>query len=359
MEALFFTVKLSSVLCCIVLGVFLSATYVPKSGVYRNYLIGRRCLAVSYFILALTTIIVLLCDSEASLQVCVKYTQTMVPPIALFFLLSFIVLIYPEFPLKKFLMKQLLLIIGFSAMVTVTYFWPVDYWGEIVAHYISLTICCLFIAYYIKVFYGIYVSHGKRLSEMGNNRRELLQHIKYTFYPTLGVAFVSVIINIYPNKFVFLAFTVFYTLFFFLFTLVYVNYVRFLLPEKKKEVVEEVSVISPEMKTETEWEKIESKINQWLEHRKYLKHGITIDRLSKEIGVNRTYLSGFINTSYQTNFNTWINGLRIQESKKIIQEEEQVSLSEVADRVGFADASQFSKQFKQLEGVSPSQWRSR
>lgn len=357
MDALFFTVKLSSVLCCIVLGVFLLVTYVPKSGAYRNYIIGRRCLAASYFLLALATSIVLLCNSEISLQVCVKYTLSIVPPIALCLLLSFIVLIYLEFPLRKFLIKQLLLISGFDAMVTVTYFWPEDYWGEVVAHYVSVVICCLFIVYYIKMFNRIYVLHAGRLPEVGDKRRDFLRHIKYAHYSTLGLAFVSVIINIYPNRFVFLAFTVFYTLYFFLFTLVYVNYVRFLLPEKKKETLV-MSSIAPGSKAETEWEKIDNKINQWLKEENYLSPGITIDRLSKDIGVNRTYLSSFINTSYQTNFNTWINGLRIEASKKIIQEDSRISLSEVADRVGFVDASQFSKRFKQLEGISPSQWRS-
>lgn len=47
-----------------------------------------------------------------------------------------------------------------------------------------------------------------------------------------------------------------------------------------------------------------------------MKLGITIQDLSREIGINRTYLSNYINETYQTNFNGWINDLRIEEAKQ-------------------------------------------
>ena len=79
--------------------------------------------------------------------------------------------------------------------------------------------------------------------------------------------------------------------------------------------------------------------------------------LSKELGINRTYLSNFINEVYGTNFNGWINELRVKEAKSKMCESPELSLSEIADFVGFADSAHFSKQFKQNEGVSPSVWR--
>lgn len=104
-------------------------------------------------------------------------------------------------------------------------------------------------------------------------------------------------------------------------------------------------------------DKIAEKVAEWVDKHGYRQAGITIKMLSKELGINRTYLSNFINEMYGTNFNGWINELRVKEAKKKMCESPELSLSEVADFVGFADSAHFSKQFKQNEGVSPSVWR--
>lgn len=102
---------------------------------------------------------------------------------------------------------------------------------------------------------------------------------------------------------------------------------------------------------------IEMRLNQWKELKIYLHFHVTIQDLSREIGINRTYLSNFINETYGTNFNNWINGLRIREAKQQILTSSKDSLSEIARKVGFADLTHFSKIFKKHEGISPSDWK--
>lgn len=102
---------------------------------------------------------------------------------------------------------------------------------------------------------------------------------------------------------------------------------------------------------------IEMRLNQWKKLKIYLHFHVTIQDLSREIGINRTYLSNFINETYGTNFNNWINGLRIREAKQQILTSSKDSLSEIARKVGFADLAHFSKIFKKHEGISPSDWK--
>lgn len=89
----------------------------------------------------------------------------------------------------------------------------------------------------------------------------------------------------------------------------------------------------------------------------YLRPRITIMHLSKAIGINRTYVSNFINNTYGLNFNTWINHLRIEEAKIKMSLSNRRNLAEIAEQVGFTDLAHFSKQFKSKEGMSPSEWR--
>lgn len=102
---------------------------------------------------------------------------------------------------------------------------------------------------------------------------------------------------------------------------------------------------------------IEMRLNEWIKHKSYLHTHLTMQDLSKAVGINRTYLSNYINDSYGANFNAWINGLRIDEAKSHIQTSPECNLSEVAHQVGFADLAHFSKMFKKKEGLSPSEWK--
>lgn len=101
---------------------------------------------------------------------------------------------------------------------------------------------------------------------------------------------------------------------------------------------------------------ISQKLNAWVYRREYLHTGITIIQVSKILGINRTYLSNFINDRYAMNFNNWLNGLRIEEAKKRLLANKRISLGELATSVGFTDLAHFSKQFKQKEGLAPSYW---
>lgn len=102
---------------------------------------------------------------------------------------------------------------------------------------------------------------------------------------------------------------------------------------------------------------IAKRLNQWKKLKVYLRFHVTIQDLSREIGINRTYLSNFINETYGENFNNWINGLRINEAKYKILTTSEDSLSEIARKIGFADLAHFSKIFKRKEGISPSDWK--
>ena len=102
---------------------------------------------------------------------------------------------------------------------------------------------------------------------------------------------------------------------------------------------------------------IKDRLEEWVESKGFLSSRFTIIELCKIIGINRTYLSNYINSTYGLNFNLWINPLRIEEAKQLMGQTPKRSLSEIAERIGFTDLAHFSKQFKLQEGVSPSEWR--
>lgn len=105
---------------------------------------------------------------------------------------------------------------------------------------------------------------------------------------------------------------------------------------------------------------IEDLIHAWAvrPEKPYLAEGLTLAKVADEIGINPRSLSGFLNDIYEMNFNAWINNLRIEEVKRLIDAGTGKSMTDLAVMAGFTDLSAMSRIFKRITGITPSMYRS-
>jgi AraC-like DNA-binding protein len=98
-----------------------------------------------------------------------------------------------------------------------------------------------------------------------------------------------------------------------------------------------------------------TEIQQLMESEKfYLKPSITISDVSTTLGTNDKYISMSVNKFARMNFNHYINTLRIQEAKKkLLEENTESSIQDIALACGFGNASSFIRVFKQTTGLTP------
>lgn len=90
----------------------------------------------------------------------------------------------------------------------------------------------------------------------------------------------------------------------------------------------------------------------------YARHGLTMESLARELALSRTRMSRLINHFEQVNFNTFINTLRIELACELIRQNPDIRMVELADRVGYADVSNFFRSFKLIRKQTPKQFRS-
>lgn len=102
---------------------------------------------------------------------------------------------------------------------------------------------------------------------------------------------------------------------------------------------------------------IAESIKGWIEDEGYLRPGLTIKELADTLHTNRTYLSGYINTSLNTTFRDWITRLRIDYAKQRMTSHPEQKIAEIAEASGFMSQSHFMKTFKDKEGCSPAKWK--
>lgn len=124
--------------------------------------------------------------------------------------------------------------------------------------------------------------------------------------------------------------------------------------------------LSNENNSETQQEfnsdrSMDAVIQEWIDlpSKPYLRESITLAVAARQMNIHPRLLSSFINNIYHMNFNSWINSLRIDEVKRLINANPQQTLLTVALKTGFTDASAMSRVFKKFEGVSPSEYRKR
>ena len=56
-------------------------------------------------------------------------------------------------------------------------------------------------------------------------------------------------------------------------------------------------------------------------------------------------------------FKSWRTALRVEEAKRLLLENKELSANMIGEIAGFSDRSNFHRQFVLLVGCSPKQWR--
>ena len=95
------------------------------------------------------------------------------------------------------------------------------------------------------------------------------------------------------------------------------------------------------------------------EAKPYLNPELKIDDLCIALKTNRNYLSRTINNKYGMNFLNFLNSFRIRRAKELLSDKkfEHYSIQGVAEMSGFKSSSSFYTFFKQIVGVTPTDFR--
>ena len=88
----------------------------------------------------------------------------------------------------------------------------------------------------------------------------------------------------------------------------------------------------------------------------YRKNDLNLDYVSKKLNTSRHNTSQIINEHFKMGFHEYINKHRIEEAKKLLQENEHFNIIDVAYEVGYNNKVTFNKAFKKETSLTPSQY---
>lgn len=91
--------------------------------------------------------------------------------------------------------------------------------------------------------------------------------------------------------------------------------------------------------------------------RKNLSCKLTLNTIAKQVGYTPNYCDSLFKKETGVSIINYLIMERIAEAKRLL-DEKILSLKDIADSVGFKDYNYFSRTFKKLSGISPTEYRS-
>ena len=91
----------------------------------------------------------------------------------------------------------------------------------------------------------------------------------------------------------------------------------------------------------------------------HYSENITLKNLATEFGYSEKYLSGMLHSLTGINFRKLLAFYRIEHAKHMLESRKKYSMTDIAMQCGFSSISTFNMVFKQITGVTPSQYSKR
>lgn len=88
----------------------------------------------------------------------------------------------------------------------------------------------------------------------------------------------------------------------------------------------------------------------------HISEPITTEALSKELGMNRTYLCKLFAEETGLTVNQYVTQVKMEEAKRLINVTKK-SLAEIAEYLGYSSQSHFQKTFKKVWNMTPGEYR--
>jgi AraC-like DNA-binding protein len=88
----------------------------------------------------------------------------------------------------------------------------------------------------------------------------------------------------------------------------------------------------------------------------HLEQGITLASVAKKLDCNPTTLTKNLQRSFGMSYSEYLGRMRVEQGKTLLHTTD-LTIVEIAKRMGLRDSSNFGKLFRKFEGISPSQYR--
>ncbi len=361
-------------------GIMLLFGATDRSPLLGNYRRARRAIAGAYLFFAVVNAAEYLfgggtssltagnlastvADPASGVQLIRAITLAIAASQAFLFTFAMLALLEVRFPGWRAILREAAPALVLITAVFVVYFACSERCFGI-AFWIFAVVYALLLVRYTMLFVRNYRRFRRRMENwFSDNEADRLRWVAFSFYAALVVGIGALATSVFTSTTSALIFTGVFDLFYLFFAVRFNNYAhRFATIGEAMESVEpeeseqgqQDELLSPAIVST-----IETALKNWTDAKLFLQPGVKIGDVAGYAGTNSKYLSLYINNRMGRTFHEWIGGLRIDEAKHLLTRHPEMTVEEVARRVGIPDKSNFIRQFTKQTHIPPSVWRKR
>ena len=113
------------------------------------------------------------------------------------------------------------------------------------------------------------------------------------------------------------------------------------------------SFISEKGYTDNEGQRMSAVFQYTMTH---FREKISLEEISREAAMTTNAFCKYFKKRTRKTYITFLNELRIEEACKLLREQTEMSIAEIAEHSGFQDISNFNRKFKQLKQTTPREY---
>lgn len=91
----------------------------------------------------------------------------------------------------------------------------------------------------------------------------------------------------------------------------------------------------------------------------HIKDALTLGKICREFGVSQTSLSRMFRSYKETSFSNYLTEMRIEKAKKMMQQNPDAYIRDIAEHCGYSDQFYFSRIFSSVTGICPKEYMER
>jgi len=299
----------------ITFGFLLLLFSVPKDPALKAYRISRKTLAFAYIIFGLINILEAVFMNESGGEDCLMlagFCLIIASFQSFLFTLSLIVLIDSGFISRLWTTYQLCCIFALSTVTIISF----NIESVLFKYIVLILFSCFYICqliFYTRLFLQKKKTYIKKVEYyFSGDESKWLKWINTAFFSALLIGIGAFFLAIFTSPWFNLVFTIICFVFYFFFTVKYLEYpqlFRRLQPViiSEQNDITDISIV--------EQESLEYKLNQWINKKSFLEKNITIDHVARQLEVSCFYLYFYIHANFQMSFKSWISYLKRKEQQ--------------------------------------------
>jgi AraC-like DNA-binding protein len=338
---------------------FLRASDSPKLGAYRN---ASRVMGFTFLFFSAVNVFEfwerVASGNQDNRLLFTLVTLVIASVQAFMFTFAMVSLINTVHYKRKAIMRETALIGVFAVVGIAGYIFVNDTVTTVFA-YLYTAFYFSQLARYTLLFIRLYRQSKRELENyFSGQEAERLRWIFFSFFSALFIGLMALSFALFPAPLFGVVCSIACLLFYVFFAIRFVNY---------SIVFNRIEEVISDEQQPTEYDdvglptgtqkRIEHKLARWIEEKQYRNKNITISDVAQEIGINKKYLSIYLNKVEHSAFCNWVNTLRINDAKQLLTDSPELPVLDVALITGFSTGSHFGQQFRNIIGVTPSDFR--